>query len=200
MKRSGPAGFTLTETMVVIVVMMVVAAISVPVLARAKAGALTRQSIHQMQQIYTAIQIYRSDHDANESDWTSSYSLGLPPDHTFLDSAYGVNESLWRSPFQVSQDIFDGSVGGELGHINYAAQGYRPDYKNSLYFIDRYLERYRENALLLSDAYCNPSGTDMINPFIKKRALGILISGRVVNELKTGNAAMLYFYSEPSDN
>lgn len=187
------------EALVVIAIMVVVASITFPILLSAKRSALLGKSIHQMQQLYIALQIYRADYNSSDSSFGSSYELGLPPDHTFLDRTYGAPPELWKSPFPASFDVFEGSAGGEFGDINYAPSGYRPGGADSLniYDKDRYLERYRENAVVFIDYYCNPTGTRMINPYFEKRALAILFSGQVVNKMKKGFANTFYFYSDP---
>lgn len=191
-------GLTLTESLVVVAIMVVVAAISFPIMASAKRSSLTRASIHQMQQLYISLQIYRADHDGSDSTFANSYELGMPPDHTFLDKTYGAHPEVWKSPFPAAFDVFNGSAGGEFGDIAYAGGGYRPGGPDSLNLYDqeKYLETYRENAVVFMDYYINPPGTKMANPFYEKSALAILFSGKVVNQRRRGRAWHFSFYSD----
>lgn len=88
--------------------------------------------------------------------------------------------------------------------VSYVAGYYEPDILGETFVgnanrIDylNYLETYRGNSGLVVDVHCNPSGTKMGAPFVRKRRLDLLLDGTVVNKFAEGNAADLRWYSAP---
>lgn len=200
MKRS--AGLTLVETLIVITIIIVVVSIALPVIGKVRKSARITQSVSQMRQIYVAIEIYRSDYDGNEGSYTYK-NLALPYHDYVLETKLGLSESVWQSPCGSDKTVFDTGPGGMLGWITYGPGTYDDRYvypgskSNPEYHT--YLADYRQNAVLLLDYYCNEPGTNLQNPVTRKRALAILLSGKVVNTWRTGDAFYLQFYSDPPD-
>ncbi|CCW36102.1 type II secretion system protein [Chthonomonas calidirosea] len=87
MKR---AGFTLIELLVVIAILSILAALLLPVFARARKAALTSQCLSNLHQQGVAIALYQHDYDGYYpyaiDNFTRQFALTAPPDQ--LDSPY----------------------------------------------------------------------------------------------------------------
>ena len=70
--------FTLVETLCVLGIIAIVAAISFPVFAAVRRSSKKAVSMSNLRQVYLQTEMYRSDHDG-DGRWGSTYAMGLPP-------------------------------------------------------------------------------------------------------------------------
>ena len=98
--RPTSRGFTLIESMVVISIIVLLAAIMLPVLASAKKMAKRTRSISNMHQIHMAVLLY-----AEAEPYEGPLGLGLPPGlvavkraHNLPDDLFRTGGSGWKSP------------------------------------------------------------------------------------------------------
>lgn len=216
----------MTEALISLIIIAGLVAILVPVFNRVKRSIQIRSSVEKMKQIYVAIEIYRNDYGGveNYDHPKSYYLLGLPTSNYWSSTLFGLPEEAWKSPCGKDETLWYSGWVNLNGWIDYASE-YEPKYftrlscwhdsgppnrdpnhydaddswsANYLLYKD-YLAKYRQNAVVLKDVFCNEPGTSMYNPYITKRALAILLSGQVVNRLKKGYAHYLFWYSDPPE-
>lgn len=206
-------GFTVLEALIALVVLSLLVAVLYPAMAAAKQRAIIGTAVQRLRQIHIGIEIYRNEWDGSDvfTSYRSFYTLGLPvPEDPGYVQLPGVSPEVWRSPCAskpadwmiCATTGFPGLCGG--GIVSYVAHRYEPsiidlpyaDNANRSMYSD-YLVTYRGNSVLVVDVHCNPPGTNMRAPFLKKRGLALLLNGSVVNKFAEGNAADLRWYSEP---
>lgn len=83
--------FTLVECMVVIAIILVVAGITFPVIARAKQGASKSRCVSNLRQIAVAVNIYAADCDGSPMAGGDRITMGLPGH----PNALRLDRSLW---------------------------------------------------------------------------------------------------------
>lgn len=196
--------FTLIEAIAVVSVVAVLTAILVPCIAIAERSAQVRSSVSRVRQAYVALSLYMQDYDGAPDSYNSYsdyYALALPPDAYWWNTYFGIGESTWRSPCGADNVIFQTGPNRRNGFITYAAPFYQPDAietanGNRADYAD-YLSKYRQNSVVILDDFCNEPGTDMRNILTPKRGIAALISGQLVNRIRTGDAFLLQFYSDP---
>lgn len=202
-------GFTLTEALVSLGVIAIVAAIMTPVVISARKSARIGASQLHLKQLWTAVQLYRNDYDGVDvfNDARDYYRLGLPtPDAHgqeplvgVLDD-YGATRELWQSPCGDDQVIFETGPTFVRGRISYVPYFYAPtslsSAGNAADYGD-YIRTYKENIVIFVDPYCNPTGTSMRAIRKEKRGIAILHSGEITNRVGQGNAFFLQWYSNP---
>jgi type II secretory pathway pseudopilin PulG len=195
---SNRRALTLIEVLVVLLITTIIAGIMIPVLSSAKGGAHIVDSQSRLRQLYVALELYRQQHDGGGSSY-QYHAQGLAPNSYRWETGFGVEESFWRSPCGSDLTVFTSAGFGKRGEIFYAAPKYDPanisTTTNTIY--KQYLEEYRDNAVVFLDHYCNPVGTRMNSPLIRKRGLAVLLSGQLKRVFRSGDASTLQFYSDP---
>lgn len=176
-------GFTLIEVCVCIAIMATLAAILTPVFSEAKKSSQIQSSLSRLRQLHIAVQVYRTDH---EMGGYTVAGLGLPPREYVYDTNLGMGREFWTSPCG-----YVASIEPNLSRMSYQYVVSRGDRE------DPYFTKYEDNALLFSDPHCNPSGTVWGSRFIRKRGLGVLLSGQLVNHFKPGFPGDLSWWSSP---
>jgi prepilin-type N-terminal cleavage/methylation domain-containing protein len=184
-------GFTLVELLVVLSIIAIVFAIVTPVFRYAVESARISSAVSFMHQIGKAIALYRSDWGESGS-YATAADAGLPTDlyvHT-----------TWK---RLDRKGFESPCGYKPG-IGWDNARSAPDYVFYFYSEDvvfpwmaRILPKYKENTLMVLDPWCNPSGTEWNNPYAEKRAIGLLLSGQVINRRKAGLADHQDWWAPP---
>lgn len=188
MKRQR--AITLVEVLVVIAILLVLAAIISPHLATAKRSAQIQTSLSRLRQVYLAIKLYQADHDGSVTYgrraemglpsrrdvdlWIEGKSIPAYPRAMFL-SACGQHPSDTTIGFTY---WFGGS---EQSDLNWA--------KN--------VTLYEERMILVSDLQCTDPENDIYNPYDRTRALGVLLSGQLINRVRTGDSKRVEFFVNP---
>jgi len=170
MKR---AAFTLVEVLAALSIIVVLVAFLTPVFRGARERALIQSSLSQLRQIHIAVTLYRNDWDAG--GYSQMYSAGLPPYSYVYGTYMGLGPAAFRSPCGYKSTI---EPNQSRLSVQYAPSPW------SLY--SDYLSTYQESALLANDPHCNPADVIYDSPFTKKRGLGVLLSGRLINQYKLG--------------
>lgn len=179
------------ELLVCISIIAIVFAITAPVFQYARESARITSAVSYMHQIGKAIAIYRSDWEEG-GGYTTAHQLGLPTYEYVRDTALGLSSPPLASPC------------GYRAGIGFDNSRHAPDYVWTYSLTDtewwqrRILEKYRENTLLVFDPRCNPSGTDWNSPYAEKRAIGLLLSGQVINRRKAGLADHQDWWAPPA--
>lgn len=194
--------FTLTDIIICLAIVAVVAAIATPVFLSVKSNMRITHAVSRVRQLYVGLASYRIDHDGVDGGYYNEnafYTLGLPPSSTH--PFFGYSRSFWQSPCGADKTIAETSLNFVIGEITLVCKFYDPKLlvKGSGNYTDYrdYVSQYQDHIVVLRDPYCNPPGTSMRNPFTKKRGIAALLNGTIVNRIKEGNGWRLQFYSDP---
>jgi len=185
-KRSA---FTLLEVLSVTAIIATLAAITMPVYHRSVLSAKTQVSVNRLRQFGVAISLYQSQWDFRGYD--SLAALALPP----ASWSYGGMGGAFRHPDDYRSPCgYDPSFDREVstGGLGYYIT---VPHEGAMYLF----RSYRQNSLLFYDFQCNPKGTGVADILQRKRSLGLLMSGQVVNAYKTGDVHSWKFYTNPPD-
>lgn len=115
-KSSSFRAFTIIELIVVIAIVIILAAISLPVLVRAKQSANRTKCITNLSQLGMAMHIYASDNDDGLVQCDQRAGRGCHWPDTL--ASYGVNQDLLRCPN-------DGMFEFDTGKVNYSQNFYQ---------------------------------------------------------------------------
>jgi type II secretory pathway pseudopilin PulG len=172
--------FTLTETLVVIAVIVLLAGLLMPVLGQVRQKAKMSNSMSNLHQLYLGLSMYREE-SGIAAEYGTAAAMGLPsnlmisPVHRLVAS----DEHLWRSPCCCHKDAPTG----------------RPDYRRYVsdyaeYFHDddlwpSYTEKYMGSSMLLVDFHCNSEDVDLYQPMGKTiTGLGVRLDGASVVKVR----------------
>ncbi|MFY9234966.1 MAG: prepilin-type N-terminal cleavage/methylation domain-containing protein [Fimbriimonadaceae bacterium] len=186
------AGFTLVEILMVLAIIALITAITMPVFVRAKMSAKITTSISQLRQLYVITALYRSDHDG-DGVYGDSGSMGLPQFPITEESlkSYPLTEELMTSPCSCHPDT---NLGGPCGtnwniHLVWAYESQWPGWAT----------KFREGTPLFWDPHCNDRSTRLYNLYAMKRGNAVLLSGTAISRVGTGDLFNPSFYSTPQD-
>jgi prepilin-type N-terminal cleavage/methylation domain-containing protein len=176
-------GFTLLEVLTAVAIIAIVAAISFPVIARAKDSAYRAKSISNMRQVHIALEIYTQEN--NGSSEGTMEAMGLPP---------------WPS------DEFLGPMVKEL----YPPMRPNAGWRHYMYLpipseVDRreltwgqYTQQVGSSAVVICDPFFNPERTDDYedywkDPYVQKFVMGMTISGSLVKRTRAGHLTLSWW-------
>lgn len=171
-------GFTLTETAVVIAIVIVVSAIVYPVFLGVRESAFKGKTVSNMRQLWTGIQIYRADWQALE--FGSMEAMGLP------------DTPLWRHLGEDLRSIRPPSAPAGIEYYYYPI----PEQ------IDRrqpswasYTVAKGGQTVLLADVWFNPQSAapfdrTIQDPSAWKLVIGITLEGNVRRKRAPGMLGM----------
>lgn len=199
--KNREKALTLIEALSVLVIIASLSVILTPVVAKAKRAAQVGASTSKLQQLFAALTIYRSEHDGSDVFYgpKAYYASGLPTFEYWNSTAFDLPNAAWESPCGDDPTIRNWApIPNAPGWLIYAAPSYDPwgFEGGGNPFYRTYFQDYRQNSVLFVEPYCNPPGTDFSNPYVKKFALAVLFSGRLVRRADYGNAFYLQWYSE----
>jgi prepilin-type N-terminal cleavage/methylation domain-containing protein len=171
-------GFTLTEMLVVMAIIAIVAAISFPAFARAQEAAQVSKTFSNMKNLALALNLYRQDYDPAPSG--SLEAMGLPDGLKPL----GRNYDQLRSP----------RAPGWYGYhpIPEAEDRRRPSWRE--FTVER-----GDSAVMLYDPWFNPPGIPpykhwWLDEEAMKRVFGMTVGGSAVRRYKTGAVTLTFWY------
>jgi prepilin-type N-terminal cleavage/methylation domain-containing protein len=204
-------GLTLVEALIVLAVVAIVAGLLTPVFLKVKQNARVATSVGHVKQLLGALTLYRQDYDGVDvfEGERAYYRLGLPASKVGLWpweqlGPYGATDEVWRPPCGFDESVYhDAPCWGEFNRICYASVFYDPVNRvpgsaNNL--LRDYLLRYRSNAVVFVDPFCNPPGTEVHLAHTWKRGIAGLLSGQVVSKQGRGSMGKiegLFWFSEP---
>jgi prepilin-type N-terminal cleavage/methylation domain-containing protein len=183
-------GLTLVEILVVVSIIAIVVALVTPVFQQVRDRARVTSAVSAMHQIGKAVALYRSDWETG-GGYTSFDDLGLP-----------THDYLWRTGLGLGT-LPPASPCGYKAGIGWDNSRSAPDivwvyvWDYALPKLTADLEKYQENTLIAFDPWCNPSGTEWANPYAEKRAIGLLLSGQVINRRRAGRADFQEWWAPP---
>lgn len=168
-------GFSLIETVVVITIVLIVAAITFPAYMSARKGAKISATISNLRQIHASALLYQADNGGG-GNYGSLAVSGLPA-VTDMISDPRLYE-LFRSP-----------CGQHRSSNTDTATIYYPGIKVGLY--DMEAELFKENLITVLDMMCSSPEIDLDEYEDVKIGYGILLSGQLVRRQAEGE------YMEP---
>jgi len=183
MKRRS--GITFVETMAVTLIIIVISAALIPVFRAVKERSLIQSSCMRLKQLHVAITLYRTDWDSG--GYANQYAAGLPPYSYVYASHFGLGKGFFVSPCG-----YKPSIEGNLNHLSYQ---YAPSPYES---FSKYLSEHLEESLVMNDPHCNPDDIAYNSPFLPKRGLGVVLSGRLINQYKRGSPGSLEWWTPSS--
>lgn len=202
MRNLTKFGFTIVEVLVVLSIVAVLMAILVPTFRLARRRADIQVSSGKLHQMWMALETYRQDWDGNDGDYGSFYGLGLPNDEAYFSTLLGLPHDYWLSPCGYDETLFRSGLNQIPGFITYLGTFMQPDVLIDVRSnppFHGYLEEYKGNSAMFIDCYCNEHGLSMSAPLVRKRALSVLLSGKLVDRMRTGDGAVPQFYSDPPE-
>lgn len=178
-------GITLVEILVVIAILLVLAAIISPHLGTARRSAQIQSSLGRLRQNYLAIKLYQSEQDANVT-YGHYEDMGLPGFMDINHWSYGVGQPSYP------RAMFLSACGP---HHSNGALGFTYWFPGSRW--PEQVALYQEDMILVSDLNCTDPGNDIYNPYDRTRALGVLLSGQLINRVRTGDSKRVEFFVNP---
>lgn len=177
-------GFTIVELLVCVGIFVVVAAILVPVFARAKESALITESVLKQRQFHQAFMLYQADHGGHTGAFGQPSASNLPNSHYFGEplKPYGITIAFRRTPCGSKAPLGAGWI---ASHVS----------EDSIWVPLSPL--YKDNSLMIYDDNCNPGSPEAYSPYKIKRGIGVLYSGSLINKWNTGDASSFEFYAQP---
>jgi len=171
-------GFTLSEIIVVMGILIVLAGILFPVFVTAKSAAKEKVCWNNLHQIQLAIMMYRTNNDGDGVYGTASL-MGLPPAGG-MEARLGLPPSVFHcqgapnvlSPTAATYTILYGDRRGSLGRI--------------LSWED-YATSEGENAVIVADMNHGDRSVPLLSPFFVHRGIGVRLNGQVFTQSRTGN-------------
>lgn len=179
MKRA----FTLIEVLTSIAIIAVVAAISYPVIARAKDSAYRAQSISNMRQVYLALEMYAQDN--NGASAGTLEQMGLPPWPT--EEYLGSQVRNMVPPLRPNQG---------WDSFMYLPIPGSQDHREPTW--EQYTQQVGPSAVVICDPFFNPKRTDDYDdywkdPLVQKFVMGMTISGSLVKRTRAGHLTLSWW-------
>lgn len=198
-------GISIAEALVVVLIIGLLTALLTPLLARARRSAEIQSSMGRLRQLYVGVEIYRQEYGGTDGNYESLAVLGLPNWDAWNKTLLGFDKKFLTSPCGYEETLYDTGPGQYPGFYCYGPAKYDPatnilggpGLPRHVYY--GYLSKYRQNAVMWADAYCNPAGTDLRQRYASTRGLAVLLSGQMVNKYGPGGAGWLFFYSDPPE-
>jgi len=178
-------GFTLLEVMICTSIIAIVAAISTPVLLTAKYKANVSSSTSRLRQLQISVKLYQSEMDG-DGNYGSLYEMGLPDMVHIYSTRSELGNAFWHSPCGWNSQVY--SSPNELSYV------YRPDESDD---FANYATRYQENIWLFADYACDDTGSPPSSKYMPHHALGVLLSGQLVNKRAAGDMFADSWWSKP---
>ncbi len=175
MKRTQ--GVTLIELITCIAIIAIVAAITFPVVVRAKEGALRSKSISNMRQVHLALELYSQEYSGSPTG--SMESMGLPPWPSVEFLGASVREMY--PPLRPSKSWDSYSYNPMPSGVD----------KRSPTWTE-YTQEVGPNAVMICDPFFNPARTDDYDMFwkdpnVRKFVMGVTVSGSLIKRTRTGH-------------
>lgn len=185
--RTHQKGISLLEVLVCMAIMAVLAALLTPAFIRVKRNAQMTSSMSNLRQIFGAVKLYQADY-GGDGVYGSAGDMGLPDMVVVGNTRLGLPREAWLSPCGPNPQVTPRDA---RFHYNYSVS-------HSPEFEQRAL-RFKENLVLAADMNCNDADIALYSEYVSKRALILLLSGRVVNRFAPGDIRRLEWWSLPSD-
>lgn len=178
-------GFTLTEVMVVITIVAIVAAIIYPVIVNVKKGAEETKCTSNLHQISLAVFQYQHDF-GGDGVFGDANAMGLPPSPDVLTGYEQLAKDLWKCR------------GAGMAGMPYSLYCYMaaddPDTKGTW---TGYASAQQSQAVLFADFNHRNEGEPWGAAYLNKFALGLHLDGHVSRKVGHGMMCSFDFWIQP---
>ena len=179
-------GFTITEMLVCIAIVAIVAAIMTPVFAGVRRSSQISASMGNLHQMHLALKLYQMD-EGGEGKYGSLEEMGLPDGKYVVLKRFGTPLPMWQSPCGQNPAWEQSPL-----VIQY---DYRPEYDFDDF--ERIAPDYKENLVMFSDMNCADHGEPLHSNYVPHLGLGMLLSGSLQKLRKTGDDRHQSWWAPP---
>ncbi len=187
------AAFTVLELVIVVAIIMILAAITLPVMARAKHNANKSATIQQLRQSWISILLYRSEY-GSEAIYGRPSAMGLPVSspHPDQDAGYYyyVKPPCGFADLSHPQGITLRSICSALDQASFDKCEINTAKETEL---------YRNSWILLYDDNCSDPAPTLSNIFQEKLGIGFLLGGKLIVKRSTGDHSKPSWWSTPEE-
>lgn len=174
MKRRG---ITITEVLVVVVILAILMALLFPAFAKAKMESKAAATKISLRGFYQGLLLYQADYEERVQFGPVS-EMGLP--HAgqgfanFMRSYTKVPSNEWLK----HERFFP--CGLKLTNLHYLGLWYFGNYIGPTGWESE-VQKYKEKTVVLADMNCNEASVDMNCQFCDKRSIGITLTGQILD-------------------
>lgn len=187
-------GVTLVEILVVIGVILILMAITVPIMSSAKRSAKVTATMVRLRNQWVALSLYRSDYEG-DGRYGTSPEMGLPK---FQTRSMAVIDQTWPPPCGVHPDLWVSfwvrCFCGQDGMSEEELKAVLPKCRER---IAEESNIYRENWILLIEDNCSDPEVKLKNDYQRKRAVGVFLSGQVKLRVGIGDHLKPGWWANP---
>jgi prepilin-type N-terminal cleavage/methylation domain-containing protein len=176
----GLRGFTLTEILVAIAILIALAALLWPVLASAKNRAKESKCWSNLHQMHIALAIYREENA--KVPYGGAATMGLPP---YLDAA------IPRSILDKLK-ICDGVGPEPFLPARYVVMWLGMDSESSPWA--KYARKYEEATVCMVDPNHRNEGKPRVSEFYRQYAIGLRLDGSIFSVTRMGSPGSFDFW------
>lgn len=182
-------GVTLTEVLIVIAIIMVLAAVVAVAFTGVKTAARGARAVSQMRQLWVALKTYQSEY-GQDGYYGDPRQMGLPLPWEIED---------WRAHAGIkTRDVL---VGCGWHPAEPAAGPYSIHYFLSVTYrpYALYAQKWQENLPVFIDMHCTPANTDLENRYLRRYGISVLLAGNAIRRWNTGVFWDPIFWLPPSE-
>lgn len=171
MKRA----FSLQEILVVVAILMILAALTMPAFMSARAASKQSVCVSNLRQIHSALSLYRAETDG-DGTYGSAANMGLPIDLSEL-----------AKDQHVPRDVFRCAATNPLSAKNLYNVMYAPDGNYGSMNWTQYVGLAYDNAVIIADYNHEFPDSNHFSPFMTHRGLGLFLDGHVRTVIRRGD-------------
>lgn len=173
--------FTITEVMVVIAIIAVLAAILTPVLVSARESANEAVCTEHLHQLQLAISMYRTN-EGKDGIYGTPDEMGLP------EGDMGLPMALFHcTGVEVSHP------GGEAAYLFLFPPKFQPNYLKKAWAV--YTRRQQGSTVLIADMNHRNNPSQIYSPYVTFFSIGVRLDGQVFTQHKMGDWGNLNYWS-----
>jgi len=189
-------GLSIVELLVCLAIVILVFAITFPVLTSARKSSRTSASVSALRNIYGAIAIYREQHGGGSPNG-KNHAMALPDFQTVRSTGLGLTQDAWQSP---------------CGHPDRELFASLPTTRRPRFLIEfdympsdtttwqYYTQNEGENSILVADLNCDPHRMEMkYSSYRQYHSIGLYLGGHIRSVRRSGNPHDLTYWCTVPD-
>lgn len=175
-------GFTLVEIVVVIAVLAILIAITLPVWTRAKRSTYKTITMENLHQAWLALELYRQDTDPGSPNVGSSSAMGLPN----VDGFYYLRQRLQLQWWQVQGRIGYGPIYYPFDRSDFVPTGNQEQYEWRLQNWIEYSREHESDSVIIGDFNHTEGCGQFPDPYCLFVGYGVRLNGSAVQKTSIG--------------